>query len=74
MSDNDYITLVEAAELYDFAYSTLAEAARGRRSPSDEAHPRLQAIRSGATWLTTRVWVDDAIADGRIGRKRGRPG
>ena len=70
MSDNDYITLVEASEEYNIAYSSLAEAARGRRSPGEEAHPRLQAIRSGVTWLTTRNWLADAIANGRIGRKR----
>jgi hypothetical protein len=46
------LTLSEAADLYPVAYSTLAQYAR---------EGKLEARRSGATWLTTRWGVEKAI-------------
>lgn len=50
------ITLSEAA-LHSLAYSTLAQAAR---------EGRIEARRSGATWLTTRVAIEQAIEEGKL--------
>ena len=51
------MSLSEAADLSGLAYSTLAQAAR---------EGRIEARRSGATWLTTRVAIKEAIEKGHL--------
>ena len=51
------ITLPEAARLYPLAYATLAQAVR---------EGRLEAWRSGVTWLTTRAAIERDIAEGKL--------
>ena len=51
------ITLRKAIDFYHIAYSTLAQAAR---------EDRIEAWRSGATWLTTRAAIEEAIEAGRL--------
>jgi len=51
------ITLVEAAELCELAYSTLAQAAR---------EGRIQARKSGDVWLTTEAAIEEAIKKGTL--------
>jgi len=51
------ITLEEAAQRYQMAYSTLAQAVRENR---------LEARRSGRTWLTSRQAVEVALAAGKL--------
>ncbi len=51
------ITLIEATEFCGLAYSTLAQAAREHR---------IEAWRSGATWLTTRQAIETAIEQGAL--------
>jgi len=55
--DGDPITLSAAAELYPLAYPTLAQAAR---------EGRIQARRSGRTWLTSRTAIEHAIKEGTL--------
>jgi excisionase family DNA binding protein len=54
---NNAMTLSEAATAYGLAYSTLAQAVREHR---------LNARRSGSTWLTTEDDMNQAIASGRL--------
>lgn len=51
------VTLPHIAQSYPFAYSTIAQAAR---------EGRIEAWRSGATWLTTRAAIEEAIEEGRL--------
>jgi excisionase family DNA binding protein len=51
------MTITEAAEYIGLAYSTLAQAAR---------EGRIDAWRSGGTWLTTVEALEEAIEAGRI--------
>ena len=57
LSIDDVITLAEAAEIYPLAYSSLAQAAREHR---------IDARRSGTTWLTTRSSIEHAITTGQL--------
>lgn len=51
------IGLREAARYCGLAYSTLAQAAR---------EGRLEARQTGATWLTSRAAIDEAIENGKL--------
>jgi excisionase family DNA binding protein len=55
------MTITEAAEYVGLAYSTLAQAAR---------EGRVDAWRSGATWLTTVEALEEALEAGRIRPRR----
>ncbi|MFA4945909.1 MAG: hypothetical protein WC789_14575 [Lentisphaeria bacterium] len=51
------ITLEEGSQRYQLAYSTLAQAVR---------EGRLEARRSGKTWLTSPGAIEQAIAGGKL--------
>lgn len=55
--DGAPIGLREAARYCNLAYPTLAQAVR---------EGRLEARRTGATWLTSRAAIDEAIEAGRL--------
>jgi len=59
LDKNRPITLAEAAEIYGFNHSYLTELAR---------KGRLEATKSGGTWLTTKTNVENYITSRR---KRG---